>query len=193
MNEALHSEINRWCSNQPEVFATTVELQLQIAFMAKLKSHNCALYYPTLRQMRPSNVLHRAVSVFRFPQSAWCSWCETLARQGVNRVRPAVLPLHCERTRVAKAVRSHGHHNAPKRMRINGKQTIVSRRIIGKCTAVAVCLPLQRAAAASRTVRKRPAATGFCIPRKRPAVLKRTVFTLRRVRRDGAHARPNAL
>ncbi len=63
-NEAWHSEINKWCSNQPEIFAITAELQLQVTVFGKLLSHNCALYSPTLRQLRPSNVLHRSVARF---------------------------------------------------------------------------------------------------------------------------------
>ena len=59
-NEALHAEVNRWFRNQPEVFASTVELQLRVSTLAKLQAHNCALYSRTLRQLAPAEVLFRS-------------------------------------------------------------------------------------------------------------------------------------
>ena len=75
VNEAMNHEINTWFRNQPEIYSSTVELQLRVGALGKLQAHNCAMYSPTLRQIRPANVLARGTSTFSFSDQAWRRFC----------------------------------------------------------------------------------------------------------------------
>ena len=74
-NESLHSEINRWFGNQPELYVHTLQIQLRINTIAKLMTHNSALYSPTLRQLDQQTVLATASGKWRFPDEVWTLWC----------------------------------------------------------------------------------------------------------------------
>ena len=70
-NEALHSEINRWFRNQPEVFPSTLALQLQIGRLGKLLAHNAAMYRPTFRQCEHSVVLAASTAGLVLNKESW--------------------------------------------------------------------------------------------------------------------------
>ena len=52
--------MNAWFKNQPELYITTLTLQLEMAQMVKLVTHNVAFYRPQLRQMDQSTILQYA-------------------------------------------------------------------------------------------------------------------------------------
>ena len=70
-NEALHAWLNQLSKNQSEWYLTTAEMQLSVNALARLITHNCALYSPTLRQLRHSEVLCRACATQTIPDSNW--------------------------------------------------------------------------------------------------------------------------
>ena len=91
-NEALHSEINRWFKNQPEIYAPTLELQLRVGQMAKLMCHNAAMYRPTLRQFSHQTVLNLVANSIVFDQDEWLRSCSELAvKDGVLAMATPVL------------------------------------------------------------------------------------------------------
>ncbi len=53
----MNHEINSWLRNQPDVYATTVGLQLRVSALGKLLTHSSALYCPTTCAMPPSLAL----------------------------------------------------------------------------------------------------------------------------------------
>ena len=56
-NESLHAGINAWFKNQPELYSTTLTLQLEMAHLSKLLTHNMSLYRPQLRQLDQATML----------------------------------------------------------------------------------------------------------------------------------------
>lgn len=104
-NEAFHSEINRWCRSQGDVYSTTVELQLAFGDLAKMSSHTSALYRPSLRQIRPSYLLSRLVCCISRNTSSWRSYCTEL-RQESERVSSAAFPFAKERQGLRHLVRT---------------------------------------------------------------------------------------
>lgn len=159
-NESLHAEINRWFRNQPEVFPSTLALQLQVCRLGKVMAHNRAMYHPSLRQLGHDSVLAGAVAGLSFDASAWATWSSS----GLSSA--ASLPLHAARRTLQARLHTFGR---PKRQRM---ETVYS--LSAKPTR--------------RLSRKTPAAdTGGDGVRivKRPAsaaarVIKRTPFNLRR-------------
>ena len=106
-NETLQAEMNRWCRNQSEWYASTAEMQLQVYMFAKLVAHSSALYYPTLRQLRHSEVLSRACASLDIPSEQWQEYCFELKRDGVNLLSPALLPCFRKRQETKKLLRDH--------------------------------------------------------------------------------------
>ena len=90
-NEALHSQINEWFRNQSEIYSTTAELQLKVNVIGKLMTHNAALYRPTLRQLRQSEVLARVTPAIEQDTCSWLEYCDLLAKEGAGRLQPARL------------------------------------------------------------------------------------------------------
>ena len=98
-NEAFHAELNGWLRNQPEVFSSTVELQLRVNMHAKLLAHVSALSHPTLRGEGQRMVLARSCSELAIPDREWSAACADLrisagpvlaARQGPLRQRRVI-------------------------------------------------------------------------------------------------------
>ena len=75
-NESLHAELNNWWRNSPECYSTTLDLHLQVGQLAKMLSHNSALYCPTLRQVPQDQVLALALQGITFDDASWSSWGE---------------------------------------------------------------------------------------------------------------------
>ncbi len=82
--------MNKWYRNQPEVFPSTLELELSVARFAKLLAHNCALYRPSLRQMSQMCVLTAAVSACKFDMAEWLTWSSSTLDLPLSRQRKAL-------------------------------------------------------------------------------------------------------
>ena len=158
VNESFHHEINTWFRNQGDIYASTAELQLRIGFLGKLQAHSCALYSPTLRQLRHANVLSRSIMAWAFPGDVWNSYCALQAQCGTDVLAPARLPLREARQRVARLI-------AERAASVRGK-------------------PAARDAAPSgrRGAQKKPAAWALLesLRDRRVPRIKRTAFTLKR-------------
>ena len=96
-NEAFHKEINRWYSNQPDLYAGTVQLQLRFARLGRLISHSQALMAPTVRGMTQGEVLSRSIGHVRQPFDMWAKWCEAGMANGRPTNQKGQLPLAQER------------------------------------------------------------------------------------------------
>ena len=158
-NETVHRDINQWCRNGAEWFSTTAELHFSINRFGRLLSHNTALYSPTLRQLRQSDVLARAAASMAIPSADWSSYCGLLRREGADLLAPASLPLFQERQGIKRKI---------ERARNNSVETALRK-------PAAVKRP---AAVREPDVLKRSAVRAP--PKKKSA--KRTVFSLRRAK-----------
>ncbi len=163
-NESLHNEINNWYRNQPEVFPTTLALQLDVGSLFKLLTHNSAMYSPTLRQYGHSEVkMVMAAQLDIIDVDKWATWCgeQRCVERGV--VRKAPLPMLSQRQALKKAIKDTGV-----------RMLRIKRKIVLKLRPASV---LKRPASAL----KRPAAQLQVelqvtdTPAQRP--LKRTPFT----------------
>ena len=158
-NEALHAEINRWFRNQPEVFPSTLALQLEVGRLAKLLAHNAALYRPTLRQMSHDVVLAAAAAHLRLDATAWEEWNSDV--KGARAARP----LTWKRKALQARIRAAG----------------LQKRVREEVTHVVHAAPRRRITC------KRPAASSardIVAVVKRPSAnrtVKRTPFTLKRL------------
>ena len=61
-NEALHYEINNWFRETQKLHKATLTLKLEIMQLAKVLTHNSAMYKPTTRQMPEAELLARTAS-----------------------------------------------------------------------------------------------------------------------------------
>ena len=77
-NEALHHEINNWFRETQKIHKATLCLKLSIMHLAKLLSHNTALYRPATRQMSEWEILSRSSSRVLWTLPEWKAWCEEL-------------------------------------------------------------------------------------------------------------------
>ena len=73
-NEALHSEINNWFKNQPELYMSTLKIQLRLNWIAKLATHSIAMYGSLARQNRQDVLLQAWLGQWEFGKDAWDSW-----------------------------------------------------------------------------------------------------------------------
>ena len=64
--------------NQPELYSTTLQLQLEINTIGKLLAHNAALYRPTLRQLGHTTVTANVVCGFHIDDAMWLRHCRFL-------------------------------------------------------------------------------------------------------------------
>ena len=55
--EVFHAEMNKWFRNQPELYISTLILQLRVNQVAKLMVHNAAMYRPLLRYNNQQTLL----------------------------------------------------------------------------------------------------------------------------------------
>ena len=133
-NEALHADMNRWCANQSEWYLSTAQLQLQVNSLARLLSHNCALYSPTLRQLRQSEVLSRACGGIQLPDAQWKDYCTQLQREGLNLLAQASLPLQQAREATKKLIRAHEVRMRPAAVK-DIARSVRSGRILRKPSA----------------------------------------------------------
>ena len=97
-NEALHHEVNCWFRETQKIHQSSLKMKLRILRLAKLMSHNSAMYHSTSRQLPPAIVLARASSQVLWTQTEWKLWCRALAVEG--RIQKAELPI--ERSRMAE-------------------------------------------------------------------------------------------
>ena len=77
-NEALHHEINNWFRETQKIHKATLCLKLSIMHLAKLLSHNTALYRPATRQMSECEILSRCSCRVLWTLPEWKAWCQEL-------------------------------------------------------------------------------------------------------------------
>ena len=125
-NEALHAEMARWYRNQPEVFLTTLELQLYICHFAKLISHNSAMYRPTLRQMTQQSVLSCVAASFPLDKKDWGAFVSEQYGCKRNRIKKAKAPLAWRRKALQERILLHAlqHPDAYKGRRRRTQQEL---------------------------------------------------------------------
>ena len=80
-NESLHAEINNWFRQTQTMHQATLTLKLKIMRLSKLKSHNSAMYNPTLRQFPSNIVLVRSICQDVWTRTAWSRWCKCLDQE----------------------------------------------------------------------------------------------------------------
>ena len=112
-NESLHAELNTWYRSQPEVFPTTLELQLDVARLGKLLAHNAAMYHPTSRQVRHEQVRDLAVSGCGWSAAEWQAWCAQGCSHGA--ITPALLPKAAKRKELGDKIAAKGKPRATRR------------------------------------------------------------------------------
>ena len=118
-NEALHAEINRWFKQTQMMHQSTLRLKLHVLTLAKLLSHNSAMYRPTTRQYPPGVVLARSAGCHIWTNASWIKWCSHLVHR--DRVTKADVPIRDEWRQDAIKVKQHilkrpsSHHAAIKR------------------------------------------------------------------------------
>jgi hypothetical protein len=127
-NEALHSELNRWMKNQPELYITTVEVQLRVIHIAKLLTHNAALYAPTLRQLRQEEVLAKTLMSVEWPAIEWQDFCNAQACN--TYVEAASVPLLATRKRTTLALKARAVLKRPSAKRVVHKRSVFTLRRI---------------------------------------------------------------
>ena len=167
-NESLHAEINRWYRNQPEVFPSTLALQLEVGRLGKLLSHNAALYHPTLRQFGQDLMLSASVSRVTIDTVAWQNWNESAVSLPHDR------PLSVQRKALQERLREAGVPG--RRMRSEVVHRVLKRPSACKRSSSSG-IAQDRAAVPSVLVLKRPAARSH-------HDVKRTPFNMHR--RHGA-------
>ena len=159
-NESLHAEINRWFRNQPEVFPSTLSLQLEVGRLGKLVCHNAAMYLPTLRQFGQDVALAATTAGITFDQARWAEW------NASSRPLPAARPLTWAHKALQARLRAAGRRP---------KDRVVPVHVVMKRPACII--PSKRPAACSPgdtvVVLKRPAAS-------EGRAVKRTPFSLKR-------------
>ena len=157
-NEALHAEMARWLRTQPEVFLSTLQLQLHICHIGKLLSHNSALYRPTLRQMSQQNVLACAAAAFPLDEKDWSAFVSEQYEGNCTHAQRAKAPLAWKRKALQARILAHAQQH-PDAYQGRRKRTRQELRFV-----------ISRLA-------KRPAQVQvFKRPSGRPMPLKRTPF-----------------
>ena len=95
-NEAIHREINTWFSNTPMLHQSTLYLKTRVLQIAKLMTHNSALYRPTTSQLSQDMLLARALGhTSLWNADTWATWCAEL-NMGSS-IGKAALPLASSR------------------------------------------------------------------------------------------------
>ena len=75
-NESLHHEMNTWWRNQPEVFPSTLALQMRVGSLGKILTHNAAMYSPPLRQYTQTEHFAMLLAQLNiFDDVSWRTWC----------------------------------------------------------------------------------------------------------------------
>jgi hypothetical protein len=157
-NESLHHELNTYIhSTSSGLHTSTLELELWMISVAKLLSHNIALYNPQLRQYSQVEVIAATSRGTRpFTDVQWAEWCEPQYLLTGVPTCPHLI-LQSKRSLITAKVAAHA-------------KTLVRRRIMGKKTVVNSQLLLM----------KRPATV---MPKPRSfKKIKRSVFNLQRVK-----------
>ena len=70
-NEAIHFVLNRAFRNLPEVYSSTLEVQVSLLQYTRLKAHTSALNTPNLSQMRNRDVRALSQASVRFSPADW--------------------------------------------------------------------------------------------------------------------------
>jgi hypothetical protein len=156
-NESLHHELNTYihCVSSG-LYTSTLELELWMISVAKLLSHNIALYNPQLRQYSQVEVIAATSRGTRpFTDVQWTEWCEPQYRLDGVPTCPRLILIE-KRARTTATIAAHA-------------KTLVKRRIVGKKTVVN----------SWRRLMKKPAAV---MPQLRSfKKIKRSVFNLKRI------------
>ena len=154
------------------MFPTTLTLELRVARLSKLLSHNAALYRPTLRQMLSVDVLPVAASGVRLAGPPWREWCGSQVREAAARLA-SVLPLAKDRKELQRRIGKFALRVAKLKVAY-----YVTRKPVGATKKPASAFK------SSLSVKKRPASLTVVASRKtdqpRHKVAKRTPFTLQR-------------
>ncbi len=114
--------------NQPELYITTVEVQLRVIHIAKLLTHNAALYAPTLRQLRQEEVLAKTLMSVEWPAIEWQDFCNAQACN--TYVEAASVPLLATRKRTTLALKARVVLKRPSAKRVVHKRSVFTLRRI---------------------------------------------------------------
>ena len=76
-NEVLNAEINQWFRNQPELYLSTLQLQLDVNVLAKLLYHESVMQAPLLRLNPYTMVLSGVIPKLTFTntENTWADFC----------------------------------------------------------------------------------------------------------------------
>jgi hypothetical protein len=156
----LNHEVNDWFRNMPEIYATTLQLELRMNQISKLISHNLAMYTPQLRQLSQQVLIAASHSPNRFNDVDWQEWCATLTTESAAPVKAAT-PLNDKRKIQQALIKNH--------------------TVLKKPSATTMKRP---ASIDSASKMKRPASIfSVKLRTKGPKVIKRHPFKLERCRR----------
>ena len=148
-NEALNYQINQNLKHNPELYATTLDLQLHIFREGKLCCHHLAMRTPQLRQYEPSVLLAAAAGNDIFSDASWRAWTEQYYTTDGMIAGTHAPPLIQKRKDICTQIK-----NAPAAVAIT-KKPAIQKKPTAKKPAATLILP-----------RKKP---GFCHSRKRTA------------------------
>ncbi|CAK0877549.1 unnamed protein product, partial [Prorocentrum cordatum] len=88
-NESFHMELKR-CFFGQAMHSCMLSLKLAVIQIAKLMTHNPALYHQTLAQVPQSRLLHRLAGATElFGQASWERWCAPLCADGAAQKAPS--------------------------------------------------------------------------------------------------------
>ena len=75
-NEALHNELKQAFRQTIRLHQSTMATKMRVFLFGKLLSFTVARFRPTSRQMRPAQILGRALASDIFEKEAWAQCCE---------------------------------------------------------------------------------------------------------------------
>ena len=75
-NEALHNEVKQAFRQTIRLHQSTMATKMRVFLFGKLLSFTVARFRPTTRQMRPAQILARALASDIFEEEAWAQICE---------------------------------------------------------------------------------------------------------------------
>ena len=199
-NEAFHREVNSWYNNQPELYASTIELQLRYARFGRMLAQSGALFSPTVRTLSQSEVMSRSIAHVRQPLDTWAErcMCGGSGQVPVNQKKHLVLMQQQEQER--KAIAASKTSKGFTTRALTGPSLTTGRRVrMHAKTAGATATAKPRVRLTTKTpalalvhrhcgvILKRPATSAAVSVIKAawpgPAAKKRTPFSLKRTRK----------
>ena len=73
-NGVLHAQLNKHLRNNPEVYSTTLDIQLMLFSHGKMLSHYLVMRNPQVRQYEPCELLAAAGCKALFDEESWVKW-----------------------------------------------------------------------------------------------------------------------